>query len=520
MNCKMCGAPLFVMDGMRTRECTNCKTLQTVPMTISNENLDLVNRANSFRQSGDYDKAAKIYKELLTREQDPDLYWGLVLCRYGVQYVDDPASGRKIPDCHNPQYQSILADDNYLRATEIATTEQYELISEEARIIAAIQKRHLQEVNAREADEARMLTDGSDRFPGEEPGDSAFSAASDEEAGSVSLLPAVLGKRKLVDPEMAEADRILARGLLDTRSLNNLANRYEKMAAARPKPGDSKEVRAALEERRVECLEKARECRYRSANMLLEANGNAESMLNASNTFAQLEYYKDSKQLMLNCMDRALDKTRRIQDRLTSATVQDRRLLADLSVRYKELIEEEVPESVPEEIRKMLNRSKREFSIRANECDYLIALIDMENSKDPEILRTAEDTFRNLGKFRDASKRMDEAHKKSMSAAYERAEQAMKWAYEPEQFEEAAMLFEELGEYRDCVLQASVCRKKAVRKEMKHISNRRWHLIVAAVAVTIVLIVALLVWIQPELPVWIGVFLGVGYLWKRILEVL
>ncbi len=164
MNCKMCGAPLFVMDGMRTRECTNCKTLQTVPMTISNENLDLVNRANSFRQSGDYDKAAKIYKELLTREQDPDLYWGLVLCRYGVQYVDDPASGRKIPDCHNPQYQSILADDNYLRATEIATTEQYELISEEARIIAAIQKRHLQEVNAREADEARMLTDGSDRF--------------------------------------------------------------------------------------------------------------------------------------------------------------------------------------------------------------------------------------------------------------------------------------------------------------------------------------------------------------------
>ncbi|MBR6366400.1 MAG: hypothetical protein IKS10_09955 [Lachnospiraceae bacterium] len=515
MNCKMCGNPLFVMDGMTTRECTTCKTVQTVPKNISNENLDMINRATAFRQSGDYDKATKIYKDLVAREQDADLFWGLVLCRYGVHYVDDASSGRKIPACDNPQYQSVLADDNYLRACELATPEQYELFSEEARIIAAIQKRHLQEVNAKEAAESRMLSDGSDRFPGEEPGD----GASGDEA-SVSLLPAVLGRQKLVDPEMAEADRIFARGILDTRSLNNLANRYEKLAAVRAKPGDSKEVRAALEERRVECLEKAKECRYRSANMILEANGNAESMMNASNTFAQLEYYKDSKDLMLNCMDRALDKTRKVQDRLASASVSDRRLLADLSMRYKELTDEEIPMSVPDEIRKSLNSRKREFTIRANECDYLIALIDMENSKDPEILRTAAETFQNLGKFRDASKRMDEAQKKSMAAMYERAEQAMKWAYEPEQFEEAAALFEELGDYRDSVLQASVCRKKAVRKELKHISNKRWHLIVAAVAITVILIVALLVWIQPELPVWVGVFLGVGYLWKRILETL
>ena len=510
MNCKMCGTPLFVMDGMQTRECNACKTIQLVPKDISNENLDKINRANSFRLSGDYDKATTIYKELASKSEDADLLWGLVLCRYGVHYVDDPNTGRKIPACDNPQYQSILADDNYLRATELASPEQFEVISEEARIIAAIQKQHLREVNSRETDESRMLSDGSEY---------TSSGASEEET-SVSLLPAVLGKRKIVDPELAEADRILARGILDTRSLNNLANRYEKLAAARPKPGDDKEVRAALEERRLECLEKAKECRYRSANMILEANGNAESMMNASNTFAQLEYYKDSKNLMLNCMDRALDKTRRVQDHLSSASVQDRRLLTDLSIRYKELVEEEIPETVPDEIRKALNSRKREFSIRANECDYLIALIDMENSKDPEILRTAAETFENLGKFRDASKRMDEAKKKSMSASYERAEQAMKWAYEPEQFEEAASLFEELGDYRDSVLQASICRKKAVRKELKHISNKRWHLIVAAVAITVILIVALLVWIQPELPVWVGVFLGVGYLWKRILDTL
>lgn len=514
MNCKICGNPLFVMDGMLTRECTACKTPQTVPKDISNENLDMINRANSFRLSGDYDKASKIYKELASKTQDAELFWGLVLCRYGVHYVDDPNTGRKIPACDNPQYQSILADDNYLRATELASPEQYELISEEARIIAAIQKQHLREVNSRETNEARMLSDGSDRLAEE------GSAGASDEDGSVSLLPAVLGKRKIVDPELAEADRTFARGILDTRSLNNLANRYEKLASARPKPGDDKEVRAALEERRVECLEKAKECRYRAANMILEANGNAESMMNASNTFAQLEYYKDSKNLMLTCMDRALDKTRKVQDHLSSASVADRRLLTDLSIRYKELVDEEIPENVPDEIRKSLNSRKREFSIRSNECDYLIALIDMENSKDPEILRTAADTFENLGKFRDASKRSDEAKKRSMAASYERAEQAMKWAYEPEQFEEAAAMFEELGEYRDSVLQASVCRKKAIRKELKHISNKRWHLIVAAVAITIILIIALLVWIQPELPVWIGVFLGVGYLWKRILETL
>jgi len=505
------------MDGMRTRECTACKTPQLVPKTITNENLDLVNRANSFRQSGDYDKATKIYKELLTREQDADLYWGLVLCRYGVQYIDDPNTGRKIPFCHHPQFQSILADENYLRATELATAEQYELIAEEARIIAAIQKRHLQQVNERAMEESRMLSDGSARSEDELSEEDEAEGVGE---GTLTLLPAVLGKRRIVDPELDEADRLFSRSVQSTRSLNNLAKRYEKLANVRPKPGDDEEIRMALDERRKDCIEKAKECRYRSANMLLEANANAESLLNAADRFNELEYYKDSKRLMIDSMDRALEKSRKVAERISSASAVDRRYLTELSGRYRALSEEEVAPSTPDELRKMLNSRRREFTIKANECDYLIALIDIDSSKDPLILRNAEETFRNLGSFRDASKRMDDAHKKSMAASYERAEQAMKWAYEPEQYEEAASLFEELGDYRDSVLQASVCRKKAVRKEFRSISNKRWHLIIAAIVVTLILVIALLIWIQPELPVWIGVFLGVGYLWKRILDVL
>lgn len=516
MNCKMCGTPLFVTDGMRTRECTNCKTAQTVPQTITLDIIEQINLANEHRQKGDFEAAEKIYDALLDRQQDADFFWGRALCRYGVIYIDNPTTGRKIPTCHRPLFRSILADDDYIRATDLATQEQFEVMSEEGRIIAAIQKRQLQQGNAAFA-EPRMLSDGSERETEETPEDAAQAAVKE----SAVLLPEVLGQRKIVDPEMEEADRILARGILDTRALNNLANRYEKLAAVRPKPGDDKEVRQALEERRKECLEKAKECRYRSATMIMEANGNAESMLNAADAFANLEFYKDSKNCMINCMDRSLDKARKISDKLSSASAADRRILSELSIRYKELMDEDTDvKGIPEETRKMINSRRREFSIRANECDYIIALIDMENSKDPEVLATAEETFRNLGKFRDASKRMDEAHKKSMAAAYDRAEYAMKWAYEPEQFEEAAALFEELGDYRDCELQASICRKKAVRKEMKHISNRKWHVIVAAVIVTIILIVALLVWIQPQLPVWVGVFLGIGYLWKRILEIL
>ena len=288
MNCKMCGTPLFVSDGMRTRECTNCKTAQTVPQNISLDNLEKLNLANESRQKGDFEAAERIYDELLSREEDADLFWGRALCRYGVIYIDNPTTGRKIPACHRPLFRSILADDDYIHATDMATQEQFEVMSEEGRIIAAIQKRQLQQGNAA-FEETRMLSDGTNR--GEEASsEGSADAPAAESDPSVALLPEVLGQRKIVDPEMEEADRILARGLLDTRALNNLANRYEKLAGVRPKPGDDKEVRQALEERRKECLEKAKECRYRSATMIMEANGNAESMLNAANSFANLEY--------------------------------------------------------------------------------------------------------------------------------------------------------------------------------------------------------------------------------------
>ena len=48
--------------------------------------------------------------------QEAEAYWGLVLCKYGIEYVDDPATGKKVPTCHRSSFESIMEDPNFEQA--------------------------------------------------------------------------------------------------------------------------------------------------------------------------------------------------------------------------------------------------------------------------------------------------------------------------------------------------------------------------------------------------------------------
>ena len=54
-------------------------------------------------------------------------------CNYGIEYVDDPATGKKIPTCHRASYDSIIADDDYKSALEYADLSQRALYEEQAK---------------------------------------------------------------------------------------------------------------------------------------------------------------------------------------------------------------------------------------------------------------------------------------------------------------------------------------------------------------------------------------------------
>ena len=139
--CKMCGGDLEIAEGVTIAECEYCGTKQTVP-TARDENMQaLFNRANTLRIKSEFDKAEKLYEKII--QSDPtqtEAYWGLILCKYGIEYVDDPATFKKVPTCHRASFESIVADDDYKSALKYADMSQRAIYEEQAKEIDRIQK--------------------------------------------------------------------------------------------------------------------------------------------------------------------------------------------------------------------------------------------------------------------------------------------------------------------------------------------------------------------------------------------
>lgn len=139
--CKMCGGELDAQEGMSVAECQYCGTKQTLPKLDDDEKLNLYDRANHFRRNNDYDKAMSIYEKILEIDRtDSEAYWSLVLCRYGIEYVEDPSSHKRIPTVNRAQFTSIFDDDNYKSALQYADGYQRSIYEEEAKVINEIQK--------------------------------------------------------------------------------------------------------------------------------------------------------------------------------------------------------------------------------------------------------------------------------------------------------------------------------------------------------------------------------------------
>ena len=139
--CKMCGGNLETAEGVTVTECEYCGTHQTVPRSMDDNMQSLCNRANLLRIKGEFDKAAQIYEKIVQLDNtQSEAYWGLILCKYGIEYVDDPATLKKIPTCHRASYESIIADEDYKSALANADTQQRVVYENQAREIDRIQR--------------------------------------------------------------------------------------------------------------------------------------------------------------------------------------------------------------------------------------------------------------------------------------------------------------------------------------------------------------------------------------------
>ena len=141
IKCKSCGGDLVLELGSTVAVCEYCGSRQTVPTADNEKKLVQFERAERLRKNCEFDKAAGIYESIVSEfRTESEAYWGLVLCKYGIEYVDDPATGKKIPSCHRSSFDSILEDSDFEQALENADTVARKVYREEAKQIEEIRK--------------------------------------------------------------------------------------------------------------------------------------------------------------------------------------------------------------------------------------------------------------------------------------------------------------------------------------------------------------------------------------------
>lgn len=143
--CKMCGGTVTLIRGTTFGECAFCGTKQTIPNTSDEKTKQIFNRANELRKNLEFDEAATTYNQLLGEcPKEPEGYWGLCLCKYGIEYVKDPQSGESLPTCYRFKTTSILEDSDYQHALSCTDPVGKQYYTNQAQLIDSIQKQILE----------------------------------------------------------------------------------------------------------------------------------------------------------------------------------------------------------------------------------------------------------------------------------------------------------------------------------------------------------------------------------------
>lgn len=137
----MCGGTLEINENETTATCEYCGTEQTIPKITDDVIGNLFNRANTLRLKSEFDKAEEIYNKIVGLDNtQSEAYWGIILCKYGIEYVEDPTTYKRVPTCHRTSYDAITADEDYKLAIQYADISQKITYEAEAKAIDEIQK--------------------------------------------------------------------------------------------------------------------------------------------------------------------------------------------------------------------------------------------------------------------------------------------------------------------------------------------------------------------------------------------
>ena len=148
--CPNCYGALKYNAALDKMECEYCGSIQTVPTLDNEKKINLFTRANRLRSSCEFDKAAGVYESIVAEfQEEAEAYWGLILCKFGIEYVDDPKTGKKVPTCHRSSFDSVLDDPNFDMVMEYSDSISRAIYRDEAKAIEELRKGII-EVSAKE----------------------------------------------------------------------------------------------------------------------------------------------------------------------------------------------------------------------------------------------------------------------------------------------------------------------------------------------------------------------------------
>ena len=141
LKCKMCGGDIEVNEEKTFGTCEYCGSVMTLPKVSDDQRAARFNRGNHFRRQGEFDKALAVYETIVNEDDaDAEAHWCCALCRFGIEYVEDPNTFEFVPTCHRASFDSFTDDVDYLAALENSdgiTKRQYQ---KDAAKIAEVQR--------------------------------------------------------------------------------------------------------------------------------------------------------------------------------------------------------------------------------------------------------------------------------------------------------------------------------------------------------------------------------------------
>lgn len=168
IKCKMCGDELNIEKDVTTCQCAKCNSLQTVPNANDEEKMAMFEHASVLFLNKEFDMAELLYKDIASKYADePEAYWGIVLCNYGIAYVEIKQGKKMFPRCHRSSFESVFDNEAFKKAVELADEEGKKLYSEEAERFEKLRKMRLIHVflgQTKDEGIAKKIKEENDRY--------------------------------------------------------------------------------------------------------------------------------------------------------------------------------------------------------------------------------------------------------------------------------------------------------------------------------------------------------------------